>query len=225
LVFEIWNFSPKNKHFPFNRPGCLRPEAVLNLKPISYSGSYGGQRSFYFTCGGIILYAESEAYEDRNGGVLPATADRLLSMTYVYILLVLIYIFVPYDLLPDFLGGWGRVDDLVVLGFLMRYLFAQRKRSRGTQTSGTKPGPDAEKTYTRGGQGKDSSRFDSKDPYTVLGVDRTASAETIKKAYRQLVNKFHPDKVDHLGEEFKALAEKRFKQIQQAYQSILQTRR
>jgi len=170
------------------------------------------------------LYAESKVYEDRNGGALPATADRLLAMTYLYILLVLVYIFFPYDLLPDFLGGWGRVDDLVVLGFLLRYLYAQQKRSRGTQATGT-PGPDAKKAYNRGDQGHDSSRFDSNDPYTVLGVDRTASAETTRKAYRELVNKFHPDKVDHLGEEFKTLAEKRFKQIQQAYQSILQTRR
>lgn len=171
------------------------------------------------------MYAERKAHEDRNGGALPGTADRLLEMTYLYILLALFYIFFPYDLLPDFLGGWGRLDDLVVLGFLMRYLFAQQKRSRGTQATGTKPGPGAEKAHAEGDQGPDSSRFDSNDPYTVLGVDRTASAETIKKAYRELVSKFHPDKVDHLGEEFKTLAEKRFKQIQQAYQSTQQTRR
>jgi DnaJ like chaperone protein len=146
-------------------------------------------------------------------------------MTYLYILLALFYIFFPYDLLPDFLGVWGRLDDLVVLGFLMRYLFARQKRSRGTGATGTKPGPGAEKASAEGDQEPDSSRFDSHDPYTVLGVDRTASVETIKKAYRELVNKYHPDKVDHLGEEFKALAEKRFKQIQQAYQSTLQTRR
>jgi DnaJ-domain-containing protein 1 len=146
-------------------------------------------------------------------------------MKYLYILLALFYIFFPYDLMPDFLGGWGRLDDLVVLGFLMRYLFAQQKRSRGTQGTGTKQGPNAEKASAEGDQGPSSSRFDSNDPYTVLGVDRTASAETIKKAYRELVNKFHPDKVDHLGEEFKTLAEKRFKQIQQAYQSTQQTRR
>ena len=167
------------------------------------------------------MYAESKAYEYRNGGALPGTADRLLVMTYLYILLALFYIFFPYDLLPDFLGGWGRVDDLVVLGFLMRYLFAQQKRSRATQATGTKPGPDAGKAPAEGDQEPDNNRFDSHDPFTVLGVDRTASVETIKKAYRELVNKYHPDKVDHLGEEFKALAEKRFKQIQQAYQSIL----
>jgi DnaJ like chaperone protein len=146
-------------------------------------------------------------------------------MKYLYILLALLYIFFPYDLLPDFLGGWGRVDDLVVLGFLLRFLFALQKRSRATRGTWTKPGPDAKKEPAEGDQEPNSNRFESDDPYTVLGVDRTASVENIKKAYRELVNKYHPDKVGHLGEEFKTLAENRFKQIQQAYQSILQTRR
>jgi len=35
-----------------------------------------------------------------------------------------------------------------------------------------------------------------------------------------LANKYHPDKVDHLGEEFKKLAEKKFKDIQEAYQKL-----
>lgn len=146
-------------------------------------------------------------------------------MKYLYILLALFYIFFPYDLVPDFLGGWGRLDDLVVLGFLLRFLLAQHQRSRGTQETGSKQGPEAEKAYAGGDLGPSGNRFDSDDPYTVLGIDRTSSAENIKKAYRELVNKFHPDKVDHLGEEFKTLAEKRFKQIQQAYQSIQQMRR
>ena len=59
-----------------------------------------------------------------------------------------------------------------------------------------------------------------KDPYTILEVDRNATAEEIKKAYRRLVNKYHPDKVVHLGEEFKKLAEKHFKEVQEAYQKI-----
>lgn len=146
-------------------------------------------------------------------------------MKYLYILLALIYIFFPYDLLPDFLGGWGRLDDLVVLGFLLRFLFAQHKRSRATQGTQTKQGPGAEMGSAEEDQGVDGHRFDSDDPYTVLGVERTASVENIKKAYRELVNQYHPDKVDHLGKEFKTLAEKRFKQIQQAYQSLQQTHR
>ena len=58
------------------------------------------------------------------------------------------------------------------------------------------------------------------DPYKILEIQSDASQEDIKKAYRQLAGKYHPDKVEHLGEEFKALAEKRFKEIQQAYQEL-----
>lgn len=50
------------------------------------------------------------------------------------------------------------------------------------------------------------------DPYTVLGVPRTASADEIKKTYRQLAKKYHPDA--HPGD---AAAEKKFKDISAAY--------
>jgi DnaJ-class molecular chaperone len=55
----------------------------------------------------------------------------------------------------------------------------------------------------------------------VLGVGRNATSEQIKQAYRQLANQYHPDKVIHLGEEFRELAEKRFKEIQEAYQKLI----
>jgi DnaJ-class molecular chaperone len=58
------------------------------------------------------------------------------------------------------------------------------------------------------------------DPYRVLGIDRSASIEDIKHAYRELARKYHPDKLEHLGDEFKVLAEMRFKEIQQAYQEL-----
>jgi molecular chaperone DnaJ len=51
-----------------------------------------------------------------------------------------------------------------------------------------------------------------KDPYKTLGVDKKASAEEIKKAYRKLARQYHPD-TNH-GDE---VAEERFKEIQQAY--------
>ena len=44
--------------------------------------------------------------------------------------------------------------------------------------------------------------------------------DILKHAYRLLAGKYHPDKVAHLGDEFKALAEKRFKEIQKAYQEL-----
>ena len=59
-----------------------------------------------------------------------------------------------------------------------------------------------------------------KDPYTILKLDRQASQQEIREAYLELVHQYHPDKVSHLGEEFKELAENRFKEIQKAYEGV-----
>ena len=57
------------------------------------------------------------------------------------------------------------------------------------------------------------------DPYQVLGVSRGASDEEIKKAYRSLSRKYHPDA--NVNNPNKAQAEERFKQVQQAYDQIM----
>jgi molecular chaperone DnaJ len=57
------------------------------------------------------------------------------------------------------------------------------------------------------------------DPYQVLGVSRGASDEEIKKAYRALSRKYHPDA--NVNNPNKAQAEERFKQVQQAYDQIM----
>lgn len=54
--------------------------------------------------------------------------------------------------------------------------------------------------------------------YEVLGLEPGASFEEIKKAYRELSQKYHPDKVSNLGEEFKKVAEEKMKEINGAYQ-------
>ena len=57
------------------------------------------------------------------------------------------------------------------------------------------------------------------DPYSVLGVSRSASMDEIKKAYRNLSRKYHPDA--NINNPNKAQAEEKFKQVQQAYQQIV----
>lgn len=57
------------------------------------------------------------------------------------------------------------------------------------------------------------------DPYSVLGVSRDASMDEIKKAYRALSRKYHPDA--NINNPNKAEAEEKFKQIQQAYDQII----
>ena len=61
-----------------------------------------------------------------------------------------------------------------------------------------------------------------RDPYQVLGVSRDASDEEIKKAYRALSRKYHPDA--NVNNPNKEQAEEKFKQIQQAYQQIMDER-
>lgn len=53
--------------------------------------------------------------------------------------------------------------------------------------------------------------------YAVLGLKPSADKDAIKKAYRKLSMKYHPDKVRHLGEEFRAVAEEKMKEINAAY--------
>lgn len=57
------------------------------------------------------------------------------------------------------------------------------------------------------------------DPYQVLGVSRDASDEEIKRAYRQLSRKYHPDA--NINNPNKAQAEEKFKDVQQAYEQIM----
>lgn len=54
--------------------------------------------------------------------------------------------------------------------------------------------------------------------YATLGLDNGADMNTIKKAYRQLSMKYHPDKVSHLGDEFKGVAEEKMKELNAAYE-------
>jgi DnaJ like chaperone protein len=53
--------------------------------------------------------------------------------------------------------------------------------------------------------------------YAVLGLQPGADKAAIKKAYRKLSMKYHPDKVGHLGAEFRAVAEEKMKEINSAY--------
>ena len=81
--------------------------------------------------------------------------------------------------------------------------------------------------------GVSSSDFDSiqamfvKDTtaaYTILEIDPSVGDQEIKRAYRKMAAKFHPDKVSHLGKEFQEMAEEKFKAISEAYEQIKKER-
>jgi DnaJ like chaperone protein len=146
----------------------------------------------------------------------------------ILLVLALLYVLSPYDLLPDMVIGWGWIDDLVILGFLWRYFYLLKKKREGFQKyyqSGRNTHNDenykkdaGENSFRSNTQAQGSTIF--WDPYKILKIQRGASQKDIKKAYRHLAGKYHPDKVEHLGHEFKVLAEQRFKEVQQAYQEL-----
>ena len=65
---------------------------------------------------------------------------------------------------------------------------------------------------------------DSKTAYKILEIEKTATNDEVKKAYRKMVKKHHPDKVRHLGEEYQKGAEDKFRNIQKAYEQIQKER-
>ena len=60
--------------------------------------------------------------------------------------------------------------------------------------------------------------------YTILEIEKTATEAEIKKAYREMVKKYHPDKLQHMDEAYRQGAEEKFKKVQEAYETIQKER-
>jgi DnaJ like chaperone protein len=65
---------------------------------------------------------------------------------------------------------------------------------------------------------------ESDSSYKILEIEKRATDEEVKKAYRRMAMKYHPDKVSHLGEEFRKSAEEKFKKVNEAYEKIKKER-
>ncbi len=60
--------------------------------------------------------------------------------------------------------------------------------------------------------------------YKILEIESTASDDEVKKAFRNMAKKYHPDKVGHLGEDFKKVANEKFRKVQEAYDKVKKER-
>ncbi len=65
---------------------------------------------------------------------------------------------------------------------------------------------------------------DSGFAYTILEIDQNATDEEVKKAYRRMAMKYHPDKVAPLGEEVQKSAQEKFRMVNEAYETIKKER-
>jgi DnaJ like chaperone protein len=71
---------------------------------------------------------------------------------------------------------------------------------------------------------RSSAAQGARGDFEILGVEPSASHEEVRSAYRTLIKKYHPDRVEHLGEEFRDLAQGKFVEIQTAYERICSSR-
>ena len=60
--------------------------------------------------------------------------------------------------------------------------------------------------------------------YKILEIEPASTNEEVKKAYRRMAMKYHPDKVSHLGDEFRKTADEKFKKVNEAYEKIKKER-
>ncbi len=60
--------------------------------------------------------------------------------------------------------------------------------------------------------------------YKILEIDKSVSEDEIKKAYRKMANKYHPDKVAYLGEDIRKAAGEKFRKVKDAYDRIKKER-
>ena len=149
-------------------------------------------------------------------------------MKIILIILAILYVLSPYDILPDFIIGWGWLDDLAILGLLFRYLYFNKRKQEYNKANFEQANKSFEQNQGQrfsnekayGSNSQFGKKHSIKDPFEVLGIEKDASRVKIKEAYRQMANKYHPDKVVHLGKEFQEIAEKRFKEIQEAYEVL-----
>jgi len=133
----------------------------------------------------------------------------------------ILYILSAIDFIPDVFPIFGRLDDLAVaiglVWFFTSWLPENRHRIYWFKSQSR------DETSTGGGErservaGNPAPEF---DPFKILNVSRGASSGEIKHAYREMLSKYHPDKVAHLGQEFQQMAHGKVIEITKAYEML-----
>jgi len=129
----------------------------------------------------------------------------MLKMKWLYLLLSLAYLISPIDIIPDFFGLPGRLDDIAVFIFVyFKYFYTKKSKKPKDNTI------DAEYVVVN----------KEPNPYTVLELEKGASKEQIVSQYKKLMAQYHPDKVSHLGKELQQVAHEKTLQIQTAFKAL-----
>jgi len=143
-----------------------------------------------------------------TGTIVP---DAMIKKIFPW-LIVLLYLLFPYDAIPDFFLGPGWLDDLAVFGLVYWWVSRLKKAAHGSASTSSNSAGSRRESWAR--------REAEEDPYEILGLQPGATKEEIRAAYKKMASQYHPDKVQHLGEDFQRLAHEKFVNIQKAYDKV-----
>lgn len=125
---------------------------------------------------------------------------------------------------------WMLLPFLIIFYIIKLFLMPKRTKKRTYYYRYTQD--DFDEFFKSGGQNRGYSSgayqsystrsyFEDKSKYySVLGVDSSASQEDIKKAFRSKAREYHPDKYANRSESEKVEAEKKFKELNEAYDKL-----
>ncbi|MCP3873465.1 MAG: DnaJ domain-containing protein [Desulfobacteraceae bacterium] len=151
----------------------------------------------------------------------------------ILIFIGLAYLISPFDIIPDLLLPYiGWIDDGAVIGIILYFIkygklpnFLYKRPNSFKQSSERNTKNFTSKRNDRQTSAStDKKTFSQnipKTPYEILGIKPNASKKEIKIAYKKAIQKYHPDKLSHLGEEFSDLANEKFIEIQDAYNRLM----
>jgi uncharacterized membrane protein YkvA (DUF1232 family) len=123
------------------------------------------------------------------------------------IVLVVAYVRSPIDLIPDG-TPIGFLDDILIATGAYVWL----RRRLGVESS--------QRPQEHRQERKRATPKAGWDPYAVLGLRPGASHADISRAYRTQMKRYHPDRVDDLGEELQRVAHEKTLEIQRAYAEL-----
>lgn len=106
------------------------------------------------------------------------------------------------------------------LGIATRDYMSIKSRHTASRGTGGNGYGGANYGYDDNGSRAYGEHYQDESPYSVLGISSSATDDEIKKAYRRLAMKYHPDRVENLGDEVRRNAEEQFKKINDAYETI-----
>lgn len=166
--------------------------------------------------------------EERGKDVLHVLRDAVKQDFNLHAVCRQIMVNTDYDTryhMVDFLFGIAKADSnfspqeertlldiATYLGINMQDLASIYVRHVGTHYKGYYNG----RSYNSGNRAESNG----KNPYEVLGIKSTATDDEVRRAFRRLAMKYHPDKMEGMGEEIKRKAQQQFQEINQAYETI-----